>query len=91
MRKQLAQEQAREMRESAAQQIVDENEAVDPYENLNYIQPLPNDNNRRNVKKIIPKKIGKRKKRQQISQEEMSYYTANSASRVFQNNMGDLF
>lgn len=91
MRKQLAQEQAREMRENAAQQVVDENEVNDPYENLNYIQPLPNNTKHSVMRKKVPrKKVGKRRIRQQPTQEEVSHYTAASASKVFQNNMGEL-
>ena len=90
MRKQIAKEQARNMQEDAAQQVVDEDVLLDPYENLNYIQPLPDGNTRHPIKKVLKKKIGKRRIRQQPTQEEVSHYTAASSSKVFQNNMGEL-
>lgn len=94
MKKQLAQQQ-REAMESGEPTLYATNskEELDPYAELGYTQHQPNSATLRmpSLKKATKKsKIGKRRMRNQPTQEEMSSYTANAATRAVNENMGQL-
>jgi hypothetical protein len=58
-------------------------EEEEPYEDLGYVQPKQRQN------KPV-RKVGKRKIRNQPSQEQISQYTARCATKAFQDNVGTL-
>lgn len=83
MRKQLM-EQQREAMAQGYTAAYEENQ--DPYEELGYVEnkPVPRGNIR------VGKKIGKKKSKKIPTHEEISAFTAKSATRAFQENMGDI-